>query len=271
MATKADFIATYGALRPFGMPKEFVRSSGNILTASAHGLQTGAGPYKLMTTSGTDLPASLVAAVRSSGTFTASTVIATDLVVVDGKTFTFIATPGADGDVDVGGDDATSMNNLAKAINLAPSPAATTYHLDTVGSPNVFAEARGAVVTVYAKTLSHTVGDAIAISSPDSTITESAATLAGGASGTDYYIIRLSADTFSFATSKANALAGTVVALTDAGTGVHTLVATIETFAASLEDMLTNFLTHPGTRVQPPDYMVSEFWAAAIDGVGGSV
>lgn len=271
MATKADFISSYGALRQFGPPKEFVRSSGNILTAAAHGLQTGAGPYKLMTTSGTDLPAPLVAAVRSSATITGAAVIATDACTVDGKTYTFVATPSADGDVDVGGDDATTMNNLAKAINLSPVASSTTYALPTVGSQNVLAEARGAVVTYYAKTLDATVGDAIAVSDADTTLTTSSATLTGGATGTDYYIIRLSADTFSFATSRANALAGTVVTLTDAGTGVHTLVATIETFAAAMEDMVTNFLTHSGNRVQPPAENIAEFWQSLIDGVGGSI
>lgn len=45
---------------------------------------------------------------------------------------------------------------------------------------------------------------------------------AGLATSTDYWIIRLDADTFSFAASYADALDGTAVNVTDAGTGEHT-------------------------------------------------
>jgi hypothetical protein len=52
-------------------------------------------------------------------------------------------------------------------------------------------------------------------------------TLPGGtALATDYWVVRLSADTFSLATSLADALAGTVVDLTTDGTGVHTVTGT---------------------------------------------
>lgn len=48
-------------------------------------------------------------------------------------------------------------------------------------------------------------------------------TLPGGLSlATDYYVIRLSDTTFSLATSYANAIAGTAINITDAGTGTHT-------------------------------------------------
>ena len=269
MSTKSAFIASYGAKVPYGVSKEFARTSGNILTAASHGLQTGAGPYKVMTTSGTDAPAGLTAAVRASTFVTAATVIATDAVVVAGKTYTFIATPAADGDVDVGASDAASMENLARAINLG-SGAGTAYDIDTVGNPSVFAESAGDTCIVTAKTLDADVGNAIAVSSPDATLTWDNATLEGGVDGTDYYVIRLTDDTFSLATSKANAMAGTAVALTDAGTGVHTLVSTIETLADALEDVLVGFLTHRGTRTLPAAHNISNFWQSAIDGVGGS-
>lgn len=45
---------------------------------------------------------------------------------------------------------------------------------------------------------------------------------AGLALATDYYVIRLDDDTFSLATSFANAVAGTAINITDAGTGTHT-------------------------------------------------
>jgi len=46
---------------------------------------------------------------------------------------------------------------------------------------------------------------------------------AGLATGTDYYFIRLSNTTFKLATSYANAIAGTAINITDAGTGTHTV------------------------------------------------
>jgi len=50
--------------------------------------------------------------------------------------------------------------------------------------------------------------------------------ITGLTSTTTYYIIRISATTFSLATSRANAIAGTVITLTGDGTGTHTFTAT---------------------------------------------
>lgn len=49
---------------------------------------------------------------------------------------------------------------------------------------------------------------------------------AGLAAVTDYFVIVLSANTFSLASSLVNALAGTAIDITDAGTGVHTFTPT---------------------------------------------
>lgn len=52
-------------------------------------------------------------------------------------------------------------------------------------------------------------------------------TLPGGLSAaTDYYVIYLSASTFSLASSLVNANAGTAIDITDAGTGTHTITPT---------------------------------------------
>lgn len=49
-------------------------------------------------------------------------------------------------------------------------------------------------------------------------------TLPGGlALATDYYVIRVTDSTFKLATSYANAIAGTAINITDAGTGTHTM------------------------------------------------
>lgn len=266
MTTKALFItAKGGALLPEGPAPEFTRSSGNILTSVAHGLETGAGPYKVVSTSGNDPPSGLTAAQRAATFVTAATVIATDLVIIDGKTYTFIATPAADGDIDVGASDASSMEKLARGVNLGPG-AATDYDIDTVGNTGVEAEAVGDTCVITAKTLDSVLGNAIAVSTPDATLTWDNATLENGVTGTDYYVIWLSADTFSLATTKALALAGTAVALADAGTGVHTLVGTVQTLADTLEAIVTDQLTHNGLRAVPAAHNTTEFWRSAIDG-----
>lgn len=50
---------------------------------------------------------------------------------------------------------------------------------------------------------------------------------AGLAGSTDYWIIKVDEDTFKLATSYANAIAGTAVNVTDAGTGSHTIDGTV--------------------------------------------
>jgi hypothetical protein len=61
------------------------------------------------------------------------------------------------------------------------------------------------------------------------TLTKVRFTNSGGAlptgltAGVDYYLVRVSATTARVATTLANAIAGTVIAFTDAGTGTHTL------------------------------------------------
>ncbi len=51
----------------------------------------------------------------------------------------------------------------------------------------------------------------------------------GLATGTDYYVIKVNANSIKLATSRANALAGTAVAFTDAGSGTHTISDTATT------------------------------------------
>jgi hypothetical protein len=58
---------------------------------------------------------------------------------------------------------------------------------------------------------------------------------AGLALATDYWLIRVSADTFKLASSLAFADAGTAIDLTDAGTGSHTLTPTAGTLAHSCQ------------------------------------
>ncbi len=55
------------------------------------------------------------------------------------------------------------------------------------------------------------------------TLTTTGTLPAGLATATTYYIIVISATTFKLSTSQANALAGTAIDITDAGTGTHTV------------------------------------------------
>lgn len=265
MTTKAAFIAAMGgSLLPFGPSKSFVRDTGDIFTATAHGLDTGAGPFKFLTT-GT-VPTGLVAAVHAETFMTAGTIIATDVLNVDGKAYTIIATPAADGDVDLGANDSETLANIAAAINLDPG-AASAYDIDMSANPDVEARLTDIdIITIRAKSLDASVANAIAVTSPDGTMVVDNATLENGVDGTDYFIIRLSANTFSVATTKALALAGTAVTISGAGTGVHTLQPTTDTLAESLEDVLLQVLTYPGARSIYPTANIAKFWQSAIDG-----
>ena len=267
MSTKALFITALGGSEmPVGPIKEFVRSSGDILTSAAHGLETGAGPFKVMTTNA-DAPSGMTVARHAQTFMTGGTMIATDVLEVAGKDYTLIATPAVDGDVDVGANDSRTAANLAGAINLDIDASATTFDEAMTGNPTVKAIATENVLTVLAKTLDAAAGNVITVSSVDGTMVVDNATLQNGASGTDYYIIRLDDNTFSVATTKALALAGTAVALADAGTGVHTLVSTSDSLAEALEDVLLNVLTYTGARTMDATFNIAKFWRAAIDGV----
>ncbi len=274
MTTKALFItAKGGSLIPFGPKLVFTAAATNICTSVAHGLQTGAGPFKVMNNIA-DAPAGLVEAVHASSFITATSPIATDIVTIAGKAYTFIADPAVDGDVDVGASStvgtAKSMVNLAAAINRDILAAATTYDLDTALNPTVKAiitdVAATTILRIVARTLDATLGNAITLVSSDATMVADNATLENGADGTDYWVIRLDADTFSLATTKVLAEAGTAVDITDAGTGITTLVSTVQTIADAMEEVLVGYLTSAGTRVGDPAYNVSKFWMAMING-----
>jgi len=56
----------------------------------------------------------------------------------------------------------------------------------------------------------------------------------GLSAGTDYWLVRVSSTTARVATSLANAIAGTVIAYTDAGTGTHTLTIQMPRYASGV-------------------------------------
>jgi hypothetical protein len=86
----------------------------------------------------------------SAFTFT-SNVAADDTVVIGNITYTFKASPAAAYQVDVGTDLATSITNLALAINRTGTPGSTTYHTDTVANPYFTATASATTLRLTAR------------------------------------------------------------------------------------------------------------------------
>lgn len=107
----------------------------------------------------------------AGGFFTFSTVIATDALTVGGVTFT--ATPATQDATNfiVGGTDTITATNAATAINANTT---TNKLVTAIGWRNL--------VLIIAKNVG-AVGNLIGLSDADATITETAATLTGGAGG----------------------------------------------------------------------------------------
>jgi hypothetical protein len=119
-----------------------------------------------------DVQTSDAAPARASGTFTFVSVIATDAFTIAGVTFTFTSTPTLETDVEV--DGATD------ALDAAAAAAAINAH-STI-SKIVKATRVNNVVTVTCR-VPGVIGNFIAISDADTTITTSAAYLSGGTGG----------------------------------------------------------------------------------------
>jgi len=112
------------------------------------------------------------APARASATFTFVSVISTDTFTISGTTFTFTSTPTLSTDVEVdGASDALDATAACNAINA-----------HSTISKLVLATVASNVVTVTAREPG-VVGNAIAVSDADTTITTSAANLSGGTGG----------------------------------------------------------------------------------------
>jgi hypothetical protein len=77
-------------------------------------------------------------------------------------------------------------------------------------------------------------------------LTTTGALPTGVSAGTDYWVIRLTADTFALATTLANAQAGTKLNFTAAGSGNHTLTqqTDVATYVVEVSPDLTNWFTY---------------------------
>lgn len=111
-------------------------------------------------------------AVKASGTLTLASVVATNTCVINGVTFTAIASGATGNQFNVGGSDTATAENLAAAINASAS-AMVNQHVRATSS--------GAVVTVSAK-LAGVSGNAITLAG-STNITASGARLESGSDG----------------------------------------------------------------------------------------
>jgi len=85
---------------------------------------------------------------------------------------------------------------------------------------------------------------------------------------TDYWLIVIDVNTVQLSTSKALAIAGTAVDITNTGIGTHTMRANIQTLGDQLEQSLTEVLTFPGNRSAQPSINIAKFWDEAVQGTG---
>jgi phage tail sheath gpL-like len=155
------------ALLPFGALRGEASVDLPALGAMLNAIAAGILPASV------DVALGETAAVAASGTGTLSSTIATDTFVVNGVTFTCVAS-GATGDqFNVGLSDTATATNLAAAINASTTAKVAGY---------VTASSAGAVVTVTAD-LTGVAGNMFTLGQTGGTITLSAAFLAGGAGG----------------------------------------------------------------------------------------
>jgi len=114
----------------------------------------------------------------------------------------------------------TQSGNVAAALNLSSINVKSAkgygiYINTTVATPA--AKTFTAAVTDVCTAAAHGYATGLKVAASTTT------TLPAGLSATNYWIIKIDADTFKLATSAVNALAGTAVDITDTGTGVHTV------------------------------------------------
>jgi phage tail sheath gpL-like len=110
-------------------------------------------------------------AVRASGTFTLTSVVATDACSINGVSFTAVASGATGNQFNVGVDDTATAVNLAAAINASVTALVENY---------VTASASGTVVTVTSAFYGLS-GNQTLIASADSTIVASGSRLTNGA------------------------------------------------------------------------------------------
>lgn len=114
--------------------------------------------------------------VRASGTFVFDTVIATDVFVINGVSFTAVASGATANQFNVGADDTETAVNAAASVNASVTALVAGY-VTAAGAAGLTTTG---VVTVTSAFYG-LAGNQTTISTPDATITASGARLASGA------------------------------------------------------------------------------------------
>lgn len=134
---------------------ELVAALAGVIKEQADAVAAGTSITNQITTSSTIEvidPKEAGEGTQASGTLTATgNFSANDEVTIGATTYKFVAAPAAANDVDLGADLATSLSNLAAAIN-GSGVAGTTYGTGTVANASVTATATATTVVVTAKT-----------------------------------------------------------------------------------------------------------------------
>ena len=161
----------------------------------------------------------------------AANVVQDNTVTIAGKEYLFRDAPNDsnDGEVDVGADADESISNLVAAITLGAG-SGSAYAADTTLHPTVTA-AEGAGDTMNARAKVVGVAGNVATIATLADGDWAAATLLGGLDALDYFLVLPATGFISLALSRADALAGTVVDITDQGVGAQALSG-IYSFAA---------------------------------------
>ncbi len=239
-----------GSMAPQTFLAAAIAPSTDIISLTAHGLLTGDGPYHI--TSTVDVPAGINVAATGVLTLGANAADG-ETVTIDGKVYTFNTVLDTDdGDLLIGAAATDSIDNLIAAITLGAG-SGTLYAVATTLHPTVTA-AVGAGDTMGATAKNEGApGNAIATTE---TITGDwdDATLTGGTDD-EAYIIKVDANNFKLATSRANAIDGTAIDLTDAGTGTHTIDGSYNMIAAptaSIQDGSGGILLKAGAELIIP-------------------
>lgn len=141
------------------------------------------------------MPVQATTLVKATGTLTATAdadIVADETVVIAGKTYTFKATPAADGDVKHVTGFAANILALQKAIGLT-GIAGTDYDTAMTANLDVVAVLTSSGVTTFTARTSGTVGNQIPITVGTSATAVSGAKLTGGLGSIDTAINELQA------------------------------------------------------------------------------
>jgi hypothetical protein len=191
----------------------------DLATAVGHGLITGDGPFRV-SNSGGALPTGISAA--------------TDywVIRVDDDNFKFASTRAnalAGTAIDLS-DDGTGTQTMADTASTerVVTGLAGAFRGTPDGSPLVVADS---TFTAEADddTLTDTAHGLLTGDGPVRVSNSGGALPTGLSAGTDYWVIKIDADKMKLASSRANALAGTAIALSTDGTGTQTMSDTADT------------------------------------------